>query len=66
MSRKKTKNANDHDWSCDDCRFWQEIVGLSEGSCRRNPPRQDFQTGNGRWPHTKSDDWCGEFGPKFK
>lgn len=35
---------------------------LSEGSCRRLPPRAaDDDANNGIWPTVQVDEWCGEW-----
>jgi hypothetical protein len=50
---------------CDACRFWDppKHGNSLTGICRRHPPaytsvRKDI------WPHTHSDDWCGELVPR--
>lgn len=62
---------------CDTCRFWHIDEGVQRdvGECRRRSPLPVIQSGEsidagefgdaGRahWPHTMSDDWCGEYQP---
>ena len=65
---------------CEDCKFWEERTGTSEGYCHRNAPicyfyrwkdvehnmLDDALTSAAAWPSTELDDWCGEFQSKEK
>lgn len=44
---------------CEACRFWRQI-GMTNGECRRFPPRIIRDIGH-LWPSTRASDWCGEF-----
>lgn len=50
---------------CEDCRFWDSSTSHtsdeSMSACRVNPPMVDFHTGQGIWPFTNAEDWCGRF-----
>ena len=52
--------------TCSLCRYWKQIAGEdSLGECRRFPPMLAtdgcVRDGNGIWPDTSADDWCGEY-----
>ena len=53
--------------TCENCKFWDQLAccfyGTEKyvGSCRRFPPYKQFAMGEGVWPKTIMDDWCGEF-----
>ena len=48
-------------WTCQNCRFWEEIDSINKiGECHRNPPEFKIRK-LGKWPWTRSIDWCGEF-----
>lgn len=45
--------------NCLACRWWQKRNSVC-GSCRRMPPVRT-EEGEGFWPMTGRNDWCGEF-----
>ncbi len=47
--------------SCQTCRYW--APGDLSGECRRRTPSVADEDGNGYWPVTEPDEWCGEYEP---
>lgn len=45
--------------ACESCRFW--AAGDMNGECRRRAPEITDEDGNGIWPVTEPDEWCGEY-----
>lgn len=47
---------------CSNCRFWEkpDEAWATYGLCRRNAPKTGTDQPN-PFPHTKEDDWCGEY-----
>lgn len=58
-SPSRFKNQKAAGRSCDTCEFF-----FDRRSCRRNPPQQDSQSGDGYWPRVVPSDWCGEWSAK--
>jgi len=50
--------------ACKTCRFWFDPHDhdgeRNRGMCRRMPPVECNANGDGMWPFTIEDDWCGE------
>lgn len=61
----------DNQKTCENCRFYRELMIDQEGECRRyalSPTRMQFGPRRNRhddyrpeWPAVSADDWCGEF-----
>lgn len=49
------------DARCDHCRYWHDVGDHQMGQCRVHPPVAQQHYPVGRWPITKSTDWCGAF-----
>jgi hypothetical protein len=52
--------------SCGNCTYWEMDKGSSVyavGLCRYDTPH--FSDGEGRWPRTEPEDWCGKFESEF-
>lgn len=53
--------------ACGNCRFWEkdEDSETGQGHCRRYPPVVQPMEGvtypNSEWPHTNTEEWCGEW-----
>lgn len=48
-------------WACRECRWWDAYYdGATKGLCRVRPPVIDAD-GDGAWPTTMADGWCGSF-----
>lgn len=58
--------------NCDRCIYWNEnpsSLWREDGDCRRHSPlgirRDETGRDRGEWPRTASDDWCGDWRPRF-
>ena len=55
------KPLKDHA-ACGNCDFWQPLPpGSDDGRYRIHPPEFHLIGGDGSWPRTHKDDYCGEF-----
>ena len=45
---------------CKNCTAWHQKT-TTRGKCRRHAPVLSNKDDNGRWPATRSEDWCLDF-----
>ena len=56
--------------TCETCRFWDDATFTYmecdksyRKTCRAHSPFHDDRNGQGRWPMTEREDWCGDWKP---